>query len=329
MPRRAGHLFFFCRNFVQRARGVEAALERPIAVLKSAKKGIVRCCVCTVAVDAVNGVLVKNLRMNLLRYGYHERGWTVFSSIKQQVKSKLKAHIVRSMPRGVRLALDIAAVYPGYRPGLVFDVGANVGHTARGFVDDWPGSRVECFEPVASTYATLRRNVADLAGVTCHKLAMGSVQATVHMQVAESSSVHGNVGSLSLLSSIGTAAARPSDHTEEVRVHTVGDFCDAAGIDSIGLLKVDTEGHDLEVLKGAGALLDQQKIDWVQVEAGMSPSNELHVPFDRFTQFMSAKGYWLFGLYDQFQEWPTRKPYLRRANPVFLSQRMVDAYQRE
>lgn len=84
-------------------------------------------------------------------------------------------------------------------------------------------------------------------------------------------------------------------------------------------MKVDTEGHDLEVLQGGEKLLTEQKIDVIQVEAGMNPSNRHHVPFEALKSYLESKSYLLFGIYEQTGEFMSGHPVMRRANCVFIS----------
>ena len=57
--------------------------------------------------------------------------------------------------------------------------------------------------------------------------------------------------------------------TETVDIVTLDEFCQTKRIDQINYLKIDTEGGDLEVLKGAANMLTEQRIDFVEVEAGI------------------------------------------------------------
>jgi hypothetical protein len=89
-------------------------------------------------------------------------------------------------------------------------------------------------------------------------------------------------------------------------------------------MKIDTEGADLDVLKGAERMLNEQRIDIVKVEAGMNPTNHLHVPFEVLKNYLESKHYFLFGIYEQKHEWPTKHPHLRRTNPIFISQQVIE-----
>lgn len=55
---------------------------------------------------------------------------------------------------------------------------------------------------------------------------------------------------------------------KEVKAISLDEYCDSFSIDSIDFLKIDVEGMELEVLKGASYLLGNKKIDLIQFEFG-------------------------------------------------------------
>jgi hypothetical protein len=52
----------------------------------------------------------------------------------------------------------------------------------------------------------------------------------------------------------------------QVRVIALDNICAERGLDLIDLLKIDAEGYDFQVLRGAEKLLKEQKISVVQFE---------------------------------------------------------------
>ena len=60
--------------------------------------------------------------------------------------------------------------------------------------------------------------------------------------------------------------ARRADTTIEVERTTLTDFCRQRGIGHVNLVKSDTEGHDLSVLRGARELLAAGRVDLLQFE---------------------------------------------------------------
>ncbi len=186
------------------------------------------------------------------------------------------------------------------RPTVIFDVGANVGQSAARFLTWFPEATIYCFEPSAQSVTELRKRLG--GRVRSFAIALGS-----------------HAGQARLAHTGKSETFRISDAGEEdVAVQTVDLFCQEQGIERIDFLKVDTEGHDLEVLRGAESMLRQGKIAAVQVEAGMNPENDLHVAFDILKRHLEDRGFRLFAVYDQVQEWPTRKRHLRRTNPLFI-----------
>ena len=93
-------------------------------------------------------------------------------------------------------------------------------------------------------------------------------------------------------------------------------------MDRIGLLKVDSEGHDLQVLIGFRKMLAATRIDLVEAEVGMNPENKRHVSFEAVKAYLERFGYRLFLIYEQTYDVPfSGRAVLRRCNVVFVSEK--------
>jgi FkbM family methyltransferase len=112
---------------------------------------------------------------------------------------------------------------------LAIDVGANVGLWAKPLTKKF--DRVIAFEPLCQVYTCLERNVAGLP-VDINRFALGSVNSTVEM-VYDSENTGG-----SFVSEVGTGS---------IEIKRLDDL----DLPKFGLLKIDCERHELEVLKGA------------------------------------------------------------------------------
>jgi FkbM family methyltransferase len=152
------------------------------------------------------------------------------------------------------------------RPGReihVIDVGANVGHWSVAMLGAAQESgrsgdlRLHAFEPSAYTFECL---AATLHGhkVKMQRMAMsdGSGPSLLHV-------VAPAAGTNSLHAPHGVSSGVP---TEEVTTTTVSSYADKAGLDQLALIKIDTEGHDLAVLRGARQLFAEQRISVAQFE---------------------------------------------------------------
>ena len=145
---------------------------------------------------------------------------------------------------------------------LVFDIGANRGAYTSLVLDTAPGRmRVHSFEPSPAAYAELARRFSHDDRVETHNIGFSDEEGP---GVLLSDSEGSELGSLHHRAHLGERA--PVE--ESVRLCRVDSFCGERGITRIDLLKVDTEGHDLRVLRGAGALLDGRAIRAIQFEHG-------------------------------------------------------------
>ena len=199
------------------------------------------------------------------------------------------------------------------RPRTVFDVGAHEGESLRDFLCWFPQATIHCFEPARTAFSVLAGRASRFPNVTCHNLAMGSVvgNSTLFVRTA------------SLNSSLKQYPTHHSQErvvdTQSVQVATLDMVTDELGVEQIDLLKVDTEGGDLDVLLGARKLLENQRVRLVQVEAGVASDNHKHVGQRELEDHMTSFGYQIFGLYDQTYDWPSGRPLLRRVNIAFIN----------
>lgn len=232
----------------------------------------------------------------------------VRSWIKQEIEQRLDCVVLRELPHGFSALHDIRRREGDIR--TVVDVGANVGQSARRFAAVWPTARILCLEPVSAAFQLLVANTQDIENITPVQCALGASPGQ-HRIVLQPGTPNNS------LLNVATPDA-PQTATEVIDVTTLDMFARDRGLRHIDLLKVDTEGYDLEVLNGATRLLAERAISVVQVEAGMNPYNEKHVPLAEIQRRLESAGYVLFGLYDQTPEW-TGEARLRFVDAVFVA----------
>jgi FkbM family methyltransferase len=146
--------------------------------------------------------------------------------------------------------------------GTVFDVGANIGQTvARTRRIFGPSTRIICFEPHPTTFQALRGAINHLRNVEAHQVALSSVNGEATLFEYEASELN------SLNSSAPYNVRFPMRGTPKaVSASTLDSFCISAGVNRIDVLKIDTEGHDIDVLQGAERLLSEHRIRFVYFE---------------------------------------------------------------
>lgn len=139
--------------------------------------------------------------------------------------------------------------------GTFLDVGANIGTMAVPIAARHPQSRVVAIEANRHLAMILSANALAnrLSNLDVHHTAAGSAAGIVAFPAPSLASAI-NFGALSLHAQEGG----PSP-TENVMVSTLDDVAPA----DTRVIKIDVEGHELEVLAGASKLLASRKQSWV------------------------------------------------------------------
>lgn len=139
----------------------------------------------------------------------------------------------------------------------VFDVGANRGDWTEAVLAHNADAAVECFEPTSAVYHDLESRYSSDERVRTHRVALSDSNGTGRL-------AFGADDSKNTLSPIGPGA---STYGEEVVQLERGDhFMAMHGLESIDLLKIDTEGHDLSVLRGFGSAIEHGRVAAIQFE---------------------------------------------------------------
>jgi len=78
---------------------------------------------------------------------------------------------------------------------------------------------------------------------------------------------------------------------ESIKLESFASFCQKNSIEKINFMKLDVEGHELEILKGAQSFLESKSIDIIQFEHGLA--NLISRCFIR-DFFLVLKGYRIY-----------------------------------
>jgi FkbM family methyltransferase len=155
----------------------------------------------------------------------------------------------------------LKSLQPGRKPLTIFDVGANRGQYLQLALTQ--PAVIHAFEPSSAAFAALASRFAGRSNVVLNNLALGSEpgRRNLYYDVAGSE--------------LSSLYPRQIEHhgisltnCEAVQVDTLDHYCHTRGIEHIDLLKLDVEGHELEVLKGAAQMFDRSQIAMVSFEFG-------------------------------------------------------------
>lgn len=157
---------------------------------------------------------------------------------------------------------------------VIFDIGGNRGQSVSFFKKLLPSSSIYSFEPQESTYKKLLFLISQRSYLNIHPFNVGVSSTEGHLKFFES--ILDETSSFKKPDSSSTYLKKKnrilltrdvdSPPPKLVKVTTIEAICLELGIDQIDILKVDVEGHELEVLVGANELLKGHKINILQIE---------------------------------------------------------------
>lgn len=146
--------------------------------------------------------------------------------------------------------------------GTIFDVGANVGAYRDFVMSLYPKSNLYCFEPHPLAFQELKKtNIEKRAKIV--NLGFDARKRTTRIYDYNSQSSHEHA---SVFSDVITDIHHKEKSSYIVSLDTIDHFCEKNHISVIELLKVDTEGNELNVLKGASKMLAKGNIKIIHFE---------------------------------------------------------------
>ncbi len=161
---------------------------------------------------------------------------------------------------------------------VFFDVGANTGEYFKEASKILSSHQVayHLFEPSAKTFTELERNLVGVSNARLNPVALGSNDLVNRSFYSSKSNT---------LSGFYSSSEKESK-IELVSEITIDQYCKDQGIFEIDFLKIDVEGHELQVLKGGKTLLDRGKIKVIQFEFGIN-SIQARIYFKDFFDLLS------------------------------------------
>jgi len=173
---------------------------------------------------------------------------------------------------------------------VILDVGANIGVMSLGFAQRAQQGHVYAFEPTEYAYKKLLRNL-NLNPQLSERIT------PIQAFVADQSQTNGLVAYSSWKIDGSASGAHPvhggtAQSTAAAEVLTIDGFCQTKQIPAVDVIKIDTDGHELRVLRGARETLNQFR-PVIIFEAGLYTMAENDVTFEQYDDFISPFGYQL------------------------------------
>lgn len=179
-------------------------------------------------------------------------------------------------------------------PGdLAVDAGANIGYTTSILgIRVGPKGKVHSFEPHPEVFASLQENVEiwkndrRCGSFILHQAALGAENGQALLRTSDWFRTNRGTAWIS-----NKAEASPDHKGIEVSIQNLDSLLDAG--ETIGVLKMDVQGHELSVLQGMTRLLKRQAVRDIIFEEEAAFPSPTH-------KYLSANGYSIFGLQELF-----------------------------
>jgi FkbM family methyltransferase len=163
---------------------------------------------------------------------------------------------------------------------VIYDVGANLGlHT---LTFSRLAKHVVAFEPNPSLTPNLRKTVANLPNATLHEICLTTADETVQFHISDWDH---------MLSSLSNWTGQPT-RTIEVPGRSLDSMLAQGSIPKPDVLKVDVEGAELMVFRGAQNLLSREEPPRAIIFEELNRSSrQLGIADGQAAEFLQAKGY--------------------------------------
>ena len=219
--------------------------------------------------------------------------------MKNLVKNLLGAFgydLVR-IPYPYSLGRHLQELFSKFNVNIVFDVGAHYGEFAKSLRTIGYTGIIHSFEPVEESFSVLKSCQKNDRLWTAHKLALGSVSEQRRIHVAEGSEMSSFLNANRYSNEQFVEDSKVS-HDEEVTVERLDTLSPGliCGIRQPSIyLKIDTQGWDYEVIKGAKRLLGH--ISAIQSELSFIPIYERMPTYIEVIEVLNSCGFYLSGIF--------------------------------
>jgi len=217
-----------------------------------------------------------------------------YSLLKANIRTSSIARSVRDRIIGVQASTDspfksIIRNIDELKLTHVLDVGANVGQFGIDLRRHEFDGQIVSFEPVSQTFTLLSKTIKKRQPWKALQLGLGAIESEQTINVSGNSGLSTSLltmGSVHLANFPETATVS----TERVTISTVDKQLEILGIDPRHImLKLDVQGYEAEVLKGASQSLS--KIPLCYLEVSMLPLYEGEITFLPILNMLSEAGH--------------------------------------
>ena len=127
-------------------------------------------------------------------------------------------------------------------PQVIFDIGGNIGITAIYLASLFPEATIYSFEPMPENFKILQKNIKQYENIKAFNFGLGSKNGNFKVYLSGDPE---NYGGISFYPDLSGKQIEPFIYCE---VKNINEIIKQLNIDSIDLIKIDTEGAEYDIL---------------------------------------------------------------------------------
>ena len=190
---------------------------------------------------------------------------------------------------------DIRVIVKQNNP-VVFDIGANKGQSILTYKGLFKEAEIFSFEPNPLLFSGLKNQFSSDSKVHLYQDALGEQKGNNEFIIYENNE-------LSSFKSIEVNSVNPFSNEQInskiiVKTNTLDEFVLEHGVKKIDILKIDTQGYELEILKGATNCLKNGIIENIYLELNFIEMYKNQSNYLDILQLLNGFDYMLVGLYE-------------------------------
>lgn len=183
-------------------------------------------------------------------------------SIRLRRLAKLQNTPARNLLSGHIDSLELVQLAERAEIGVIYDLGANVGTwtlLAKSFI---PNAQIHAFEPLLKHSNVFAENTSGVENISFHQVALGAENVTSTIRVTNFSDASSMLNSTKINQS--QFGIREMEQLT-VQMRRLDDYRSERQLPYPDLMKLDVQGYELEVLKGAAECLRTVKAVIIEV----------------------------------------------------------------
>ncbi len=220
-----------------------------------------------------------------------------FSSVLKQAYIIFKTNWIKNVFKGKLFSISSYEILTNVKqivPNLemIIDVGANSGQFTKTANHFYPNASIYTFEPLEDHFLKIKNEFSKNEKIKIYNLALGNQENIIMFNKNK----YGHVSSILEISEENKYYPNEEITKVEVKLTTLDLFFKNTIPPNNTLLKLDVQGFELEVLKGAKNIL--KNIEYVIIEANLEKLYTNQPTFTEVNSFLNENEFELHGMLD-------------------------------